>query len=335
MNNKKATLVVILMAVLCASVFAQQYDSESDYHVRRNGNEITITGYVGSKPVASIPPKIQDLPVTCIDTFAFINKKNVMRIILPESILTLKKFAFWGCGIINIAIPKNVTLIEGGAFACCLDLASINAVANNREYASIDGVLYNKSKTMLHTYPAGRRGAQYYTPLFSLTDIGDFAFAGNKNYIDIHIHDKITYIGKGAFLYCDYFEIFVDEGNMMYTVQDGVLYNKDITFLHTYLSGGYRSFVVPDSVVKIGGYAFYDKRVDNLTIAGSVTSIESDAFSRGRFNEVTFKGTIPSGGIAYDAFDEVGDLITKFYATDKNKGTPGTYKRDKSVWTRQ
>jgi len=55
---------------------------------------------------------------------------------------------------------------------------------------------------------------------------------------------------------------------------------------------------------------------------------------------VTFKGTITSGKIDNEAFRFLGDLRTKFYATDSTNGTPGTYTTtapvsESSVWTKR
>jgi hypothetical protein len=44
-------------------------------------------------------------------------------------------------------------------------------------YSSQDGVLYNKAKTTLMQYPAGKTGASFIIPS-SVTSIGDRAFIG-------------------------------------------------------------------------------------------------------------------------------------------------------------
>jgi hypothetical protein len=64
------------------------------------------------------------------------------------------------------------------------------------------------------------------------------------------------------------------------------------------------------------------------------------------FASVTFQSAIPSSGFLYDIHYENrihfnaspfdGDLREKFYETDKDNGTPGTYTRKKrgKKWTR-
>jgi len=362
--NKRTKLAVILFALMCSAVFAQQYDSESDFLVRREGNEITITGYTGKNTVIKIPPKIQDLPVTIIGEKAFGGQPNITSVTLPDTVTVIQDKAFNGCyelnkvnipegvtyigsyafmwsGITSISIPKSVTFIAGGAFGGCPRLQAINVNANNTEYSSLDGVLYDKGKTILHTYPAGRRGTSNFKILPTLTNIGDFAFAGCDNIASVTIHNLITNIGMGAFLECSNLTaIYVNADNTVYSSVDGVLYDKGKTFLHTYPSGKYKtpdySFTIPDGVKFIEYFSFYgNKRLKKIIIPSSVTDIQEYAFCRCNFTEITFKGTIFSYDLAYNAFEELGDLRAKFYETDKSKGTPGTYTREKNVWTRQ
>jgi len=146
----------------------------------------------------------------------------------------------------------------------------------------------------------------------------------------------------GAFIECSNLTaIYVNADNTEYSSVDGVLYNKDKTYLHTYPMKKYKgfdySFSIPDGVKNIGYFSFYGNKIlTNITIPDSVINIEQYAFCQCSFTEITFKGTIFSSDIAYDAFEDVGDLRAKFYETDKSKGTPGTYTRESKgeVWTK-
>jgi hypothetical protein len=97
------------------------------------------------------------------------------------------------------------------------------------------------------------------------------------------------------------------------------------------------SVTIPNSVTMIDSTAFQDcTGLKSITIPASVTRIKSSAFSDSGLTSVTFQGTIASNDFDTDAFD--GDLRAKFYATDKSKGTPGTYTRPDSTsttWTKK
>jgi len=87
-------------------------------------------------------------------------------------------------------------------------------------------------------------------------------------------------------------------------------------------------------VTTIAGNAFTANiDINSVTIPGSVTTIQSMAFySLVNLRRVTFLGPIPRSGMSSDpAFN--GDLVAKFYATDRNNGTPGTYTRSNQTWT--
>jgi hypothetical protein len=85
-------------------------------------------------------------------------------------------------------------------------------------------------------------------------------------------------------------------------------------------------------VTAIGNGVFSGNTVTSITIPASVTSIGMTAcYALPMIKSVTFLGTIPTAGFINSAF--AGDLRVKFYATDKNNGTPGTYTRNVETWT--
>jgi hypothetical protein len=74
--------------------------------------------------------------------------------------------------------------------------------------------------------------------------------------------------------------INVDTNNPVYTSVAGVLFNQSQTTLIQYPSGMAGNYTVPNSVVSIGGAAFFGcSGLKNVTIPNSVTSIGGDAFS--------------------------------------------------------
>jgi hypothetical protein len=70
----------------------------------------------------------------------------------------------------------------------------------------------------------------------------------------------------------------------------------------------------------------------SVTIPANVQRIEQDALRIPSLNSVTFKGTIPFNDFISNAF--TGDMKNKFYATNKENGTPGTYTKSGDKWTK-
>jgi len=93
-----------------------------------------------------------------------------------STITSIPERAFYTAGydnnninLIGIIIPDSVTSIGDGAFAGCISLTAINAAPGNANYSSDQGVLYNKNKTTLVSYPGGKKGS------FIIPDIKDIA----------------------------------------------------------------------------------------------------------------------------------------------------------------
>ena len=118
------------------------------------------------------------------------------------SVTTIGKSAFYNCtSLASVNIPNSVTTIGGAAFASCTSLASVSVASDNPNYIGIDGVLFNKDKTMIVVYPAGKDGSEYTIPN-SVTTIGEQAFWNCSSLASIDIPNSVTTIGEGAFTSC-------------------------------------------------------------------------------------------------------------------------------------
>ncbi|MGN0317881.1 MAG: leucine-rich repeat domain-containing protein [Lachnospira sp.] len=195
---------------------------------------------------------------------------------IPDSIISIKDCAFRYCtNLESITIPDSVSSIGEYAFRDCTNLKSINVDADNSDYSSKDGVLYDKEQTVLILYPAGNSEKTFTIP-GSVTTIDDYAFRDCTNLESVTIPGSVTSIGYYGFRYCTNLEsITVDENNTNYSSKDGVLYDKEQTVLIQYPSGNSRKiFSIPDGVTSIKDYAFRNcTNLESITISGSVTSV--------------------------------------------------------------
>ena len=112
--------------------------------------------------------------------------------------------------------------------------------------------------------------------------IGDSAFGWCSSVTSISIPKSVTSIGINAFGGCDSLTYFSVAYNNAYYSSDyaGVLYNKDQTEMIRMPSGYSGDYTFPDSLTRIGDYAFQgNTNVGSLTLLAPITSIGDYAFS--------------------------------------------------------
>lgn len=94
-----------------------------------------------------------------------------------DTVVEIAVGAFADCkSVVDITIPDCVVSIGEGAFANCTSLESITVGEANPLYSSEDGVLFNKAKSTLLSYPAGKKDKVYVLPK-SVSRIGEGAFS--------------------------------------------------------------------------------------------------------------------------------------------------------------
>ena len=207
-------------------------------------NSVTSIGKYAFKYCSNLTSITIPSSVISIREYAFECCSNLTSITIPNSVTSIENFAFSYCtSLTSITIPNSVTSIGYGAFHCCTSLTSINVDSNNEKYMSDNGVLYTKDKKTLIQYPSKKEGTEYLI-LQGVESIGDYAFEGCENLINITIPDSVTSI-MGAFKGCS----------------------------------SLINITIPNSVTSIGGSAFECcSSLTSITIPDSVTSIGDDAF---------------------------------------------------------
>ncbi len=234
----------------------------------------------------SIPTTYNGLPVKEIGEVAFYKKVDIIQVILADSIERIGGSAFNGCsnlqeiqignGLLtigekafnecssldNLAIPKSVNEINKNAFSNCSQLIKyIKGVGYVDKWAIESDDLVTKVELKADT-----------------VGIADSAFSGCNSLASITIPDSITNVGDDAFAVCDSLkEVYITDiaawcnikfSNPLYCAHKLYLNNELVTDL-----------IIPDSVTRIGNYAFYNCRsLTSITIPDSVTSIGDRAF---------------------------------------------------------
>ncbi len=145
-------------------------------------------------------------------------------------------------------LSSTITNIGYRAFNSCTNLISISADAQNPTYGSMNGVLFNKTQTMLLLYPPVKSGT--YTIPYGTAEIGNSAFAYTR-LNSVSIPGSVTNIGVSAFAVCQLAKV---------TIPDSVTSIEDAAFSNcTSLASVYFTGNAPN----LGSSVFY---ADNATV---------------------------------------------------------------------
>ncbi len=208
---------------------------------------------------------------------------------IPESVTYIGSMAFNNCwGLTSVTISEHVTYIGNEAFCYCNQLSAINVSGNNSNYASVDGVLYNKDITNLIAYPAGKADLAFSVP-DTVATIADEAFYSCRNIISIVLPEGLTDLGKSTFALCYNLE--------QVTFPDELKTIKQLAFTYC---GNLTEVILPAHLETLGRQAFYQTGLSTIVLPDTLKTIEAEALRATNLTEVV----IPEGvtSIATDAF---------------------------------
>lgn len=258
----------------------------------------TITKYIGTGLEIIIPETINGVTVVNIGDDSF-RGQDIKSVKVPSNVETIGQAAFAECpdlasfifdsgselqsiassafmdciSLERITIPSMVVDIGvWPLFSGCVSLTSIDVDINNMAFSSIDGVLFNKEKTRLITFPEGKSGS-YEIPN-GVTTIDALAFINCNSFTSVLIPDSVESIDENIFSVCKSLQnISVSLTNSIFSSVDGVLFNKDSTLLLIYPNAKGGHYEIQEGVLGLGVYAFSGcNLLTSISIPSSVTS---------------------------------------------------------------
>lgn len=279
------------------------------------------------------------LPTTLkkIGPYAFQYCTKIPTITLPEGLEIISDGAFdhmSGITDTKMIIPSTVTTIGGDYIVeentgygghIFYDLGQNSTfkefeVANgNKYFTSVDGVLYSKDMTRMLAYPRGKEGEIFEVPE-GITQIDEMAFSRACNLKKLILPDSYVIttslpknilnqegnsLSVAIYVYTTINEIAIKETNENYTVQNGILYSKDMTKLY-YVPNKYIGEInIPNGVTTIEKGAMFAANKNNtgwtnILIPETIVSIDS---SIGIFLNDNFKDNVIIGENPYYEID--------------------------------
>ena len=294
-------------------------------------NGVTSIGWSAFSGCTSLSNITLPSSVKSIGYYAFMNCTSLKSIKIPDNVTSIGWWAFSNCrSLTSVTIPERLNDIGAWTFSGCSSLTEFKVSAKNSNYVSVNGVLYNKDKTVIIHYPAKKKDKSYKIPdgvaiiagdafkysanLTSITipdsveHIGDSAFYNCASLTSITIPKDVTNIGDQAFRGCiSLTEIKVATANSNFVSLNGVLFSKDKTTLICYPAGKKdKSYTISDGVTSIYWCAFSDSK--NLTAINVATenqnyfSVNGVLYNKGKTKLICYPAgkkdksyTIPDG----------------------------------------
>lgn len=214
--------------------------------------------------------------IAVIGSAAFQECHGLKKVTISPGVKKIEYSAFYSCeSLERITIPNSVEEIGVWVFSGCSSLMQILVGTGNRFYASAEGALYSKDKTIFVAGPGGKEEVEI---LPGVTKIEDYAFERRTKLTKVTIPSSVEWFGSEVFRECNELRELVIPGSL-----ESIPYN-------TFDSCSNLTAVRLEQGVKsIGSRAFnFCYRLRGISIPESVTEISTDAF-RG-CNELTIYG---------------------------------------------
>lgn len=213
--------------------------------------------------------------VLTIEPWAFQDCSSLKHANIQGSVLSIGMYAFWNCSsLMSIYIPGSVNSIGECAFRGCSSLSGITVGELNKDYKSVDGVLFDNACKTLIVCPGGKAG-EYSVP-DGVALISPYAFYECGSLTGVTVPDGVTSIGENTFEKC-----------------------SSLT-----------SIILPDSVDSIGQWAFYEcSSLTDITVPDGVTSIGARTFYKcSSLADIILPNSVNS--IGDEAFSECSSLTS-------------------------
>ncbi len=196
----------------------------------------------------------------------YLDGEIVMDLVIPESVTTIKNYAFMGCSsLTSVSIPKSVTSIGKDAFSKCDKITSLSL-----DCKTISSWFQNSNSNVKSVY-LGK----------NVKTIESSAFSDFKSMTSITIPSSVNSIGKNAFSGCTALQRLNIEDiaswcNINFSNYDSnPLYNAKSFYVNDEIV---KNLVIPSGVTSIPKYAFSGRSLASVTIPSSVKKIDDYAF---------------------------------------------------------
>lgn len=316
------SIQLLLLFIVSFTCCAEELTFEDFTYTILADGTLEITKYTGDETVVFVPEQINDLDVTAISSGAFSQNGTITDVTLPDGIIKIGDHAFTECtslksvnlpeGLLSlgdlvfqgdilldeIILPASLIHIGMNPFDRCDSLTEIQLSESNNYFTTDDGILFDRQKTILISYPAGKTDINYTFPE-EITEIAFAAFSENKYLEEITIPENVAIINGNPFCGCTgLLTMDVSPLNHFYEVFDGALFNVQERELITYFWGTEdEHYTVPQGIISIAQEAFYrHPELKTIDLPNTLTTIKDAAFAESGLTKIKIPERVISLG---------------------------------------
>ena len=232
---------------------------------------------------------------------AFLNSRNLTKIVLPEGLTEMGDSAFGSCHALKtVTIPSTLKVIPQGAFDECINLTDVTIAEGVEEIGAaafancFDMVDFSGTGTYFYFNLPGLERIEIPG---SVKKIGEHAFSRCGKLTEVVLHEGLEEIGENAVFACNYlWEVTIPStvehiGPMAFVPGPLDVAFNDMPIMYQNPNGARNLYILSDTV----------------SIWGSVPSTEEDG-SEGSDEGMGEIGSVVGGGVVGGAIVSGGDF---------------------------
>ena len=247
------------------------------------------------------------------------------ELVLPDTVSTIGEGAFMSCAkLTSFTLPAALGSFDASIVDSCQALQKLNVSAQNKQYQSIDGVLFSKDgKTLIYYLPT-RTDTSYTVPEGTET-FADGAFNQNRALESVTLPASLKLVGKNAFYLCRALKsvTFTEGGTEALVIgYQAFCYTPSLTAVRipartvaiddfAFSNSALASLTFEDNskLSAIGNSAFYGTKLKSLALPTSLREIGDGAFANCGY---LVAATLPEGLITVgkEVFKESYQLVS-------------------------
>ena len=185
--------------------------------------------------------------VTSIDQYAFAKCKGLTSVSIPNSVISIEKYAFYGSSVTSVTIPNSVKEIGYWAFMDCESLSKVH-ITDLETWCKINfkGYASNPLKYAHHLFLNGKEIKDLVFPN-NMETVKGWAFDGCSGLTSVTIPNGVKFIGEQAFQGCSSLKS-VSIPNSVKLIDEWAFHD----------CSGLKTLILGSGVWSIKNFAFYD-----------------------------------------------------------------------------